>query len=212
MKKKPQSNRKNKPFAQKKTKADISFLVNKEELARMASAHIKKPLDCLAPLRKRFGAFLIDCLPVFLLGMVTEYPGTRYEYLIVIIKFFVLIMLFIVILYLLISRGQTIGKYFMDIQMLNVKSGEVADAKKLILVRPIFVWPIFILELFPGIEFVIFLKGLFLLIWLINILFIFRKNRRCLHDWIAGTVVANCKDAYLLRGRSQETMAVFGKI
>jgi len=82
--------------------------------------------------------------------------------------------------YLLHKYGQTIGKaeYGMRIEMLN---GEKASFQHIILWRYL---PILVLSFVP-------LIGQ-LIVGLINPLLIFRQDRRCLHDHIAGTQVRYC--------------------
>lgn len=79
--------------------------------------------------------------------------------------------------YLLYHYGQTIGKseFGMRIQLLN---GEKASLQHVMLSRYL---PIMLMNFVPVIG--QFLAGFF------NVLFIFGKQRRCLHDYIAGTEV-----------------------
>lgn len=79
--------------------------------------------------------------------------------------------------YLLYHYGQTIGKseFGMRIQLLN---GEKASLQHVMLWRYL---PIMLMNFVPVIG--QFLAGVF------NVLFIFGKQRRCLHDYIAGTEV-----------------------
>lgn len=79
--------------------------------------------------------------------------------------------------YLLYHYGQTIGKseFGMRIELLN---GDKASLQHVMLWRYL---PIMLLNFVPVIG--QFLSGIF------NVLFIFGKERRCLHDYIAGTRV-----------------------
>ena len=79
--------------------------------------------------------------------------------------------------YLLYHYGQTIGKseFGMRIQLLN---GEKASLQHVMLWRYL---PIVLITFVPVIG--QFLSGIF------NVLLIFGKQRRCLHDYIAGTEV-----------------------
>lgn len=79
--------------------------------------------------------------------------------------------------YLLYHYGQTIGKseFGMRIELLN---GDKASLQHVMLWRYL---PIMLLNFVPVIG--QFLSGVF------NVLFIFGKQRRCLHDYIAGTRV-----------------------
>ncbi|WP_299128883.1 RDD family protein [uncultured Vibrio sp.] len=80
--------------------------------------------------------------------------------------------------YLLHKKGQTIGKNLMDIAIVDMEGKQVGllniVGKRII--------PISIFVYIPVI-------GQFISI--LNYLFVFRKNRRCLHDLIAGTQVVS---------------------
>ncbi|WP_017035436.1 RDD family protein, partial [Vibrio genomosp. F10] len=78
--------------------------------------------------------------------------------------------------YLLHKRGQTIGKYVFDIAVVDLQ-GNKLGLPKLFVKRSI---PMAVLSYVP-------LIGGF--IPLVNVLFIFRKDKRCLHDLIASTQV-----------------------
>ena len=80
--------------------------------------------------------------------------------------------------WLLYRRGQTLGKAIMGIMIVDVDSGEKASFRKLILARMWFLATLYLL-LVPWL----------LLIPLIDHVFIFSKQRRCLHDLICGTSV-----------------------
>lgn len=79
--------------------------------------------------------------------------------------------------YLLATRSQSIGKYFMKTQIIDIQSGEPAGPLKTILIRLI------CNSLIAGIPCV---GGIYALV---DILMIFGSERRCLHDLLAGTVV-----------------------
>ena len=83
---------------------------------------------------------------------------------------------FLVNTYLLIKNGQTVGKRFLSIRISDRRSGAV----------PPF-WRLLVRVAVPSI-FGLFgaLGGLFSLV---DDLFIFSKDRRCIHDWIASTRV-----------------------
>jgi len=79
-------------------------------------------------------------------------------------------------LYLLTVDGQTIGKKVMKIKIVRIDTGENGGFMPNVLMR----W---------------LLNGLLALIpfyALVDILFIFREDRRCIHDMIAGTKVVRC--------------------
>ena len=80
--------------------------------------------------------------------------------------------------YLLNKKGQTIGKYLMEIAIVDMEG------------KPIGLYKIVGKRMIPMIAFTIIpITGH--LISMLDSLFIFRKNRRCLHDLIAGTQVVS---------------------
>ncbi|MDD5195063.1 MAG: RDD family protein [Candidatus Omnitrophica bacterium] len=80
--------------------------------------------------------------------------------------------------YLLSKRGQTIGKVVVKTKIVDVK-GSIPNFGKLLIYRYL------ILGIVAQIPFV---GGL---VCLANALFIFGKERRCIHDYLAGTWVVN---------------------
>ena len=92
-----------------------------------------------------------------------------------------LVLLFIVSIqmYLLIKYGQTIGKRALGIKIVNESHEGLPDFVKVILLRS------FVPNLLYGIPY----AGV--AICLADLLFIFRDDRRCLHDLIAQTKVIN---------------------
>jgi uncharacterized RDD family membrane protein YckC len=73
--------------------------------------------------------------------------------------------------------AQTIGKKLVGIQMVNVSDGKPASFSKLVLWRYL---PTVLLSQLPYLGAVLSL---------VDVLFIFRQDRRCVHDHIAGTRV-----------------------
>ena len=80
--------------------------------------------------------------------------------------------------YLLLKRGQTIGKVVVKTKIVDL-SGNIPNFGKLLVLR------YFLLGLVYQIPFIGGLGAL------VNALFIFGQERRCLHDYIAGTRVIN---------------------
>ncbi|MGE8499657.1 MAG: RDD family protein [Pseudomonas sp.] len=72
--------------------------------------------------------------------------------------------------------GQTVGKRVCKVRIVNMQ-GQIPDLAGLVLKRYVSVW---LLTLIPT------LGGL---LCIINYLFIFRRDRRCVHDHLAGTRV-----------------------
>ena len=77
--------------------------------------------------------------------------------------------------YLLATQGQTIGKRLLKIRIVGTDDGKVSVAKLLFLRQ----LPVQVLSILPVAMY---------LVW-IDILFIFGKSRRCVHDRLAGTKV-----------------------
>lgn len=79
-------------------------------------------------------------------------------------------------------RGQTLGKKLCGIGIVAIDQGHVTSAKpsfwKLILIRALF-FPRLFVAIIPWC----------VIVPLIDLVFIFRGDRRCLHDLISGTVV-----------------------
>ncbi len=86
------------------------------------------------------------------------------------------VMFFVVHGYLLATRGQTVGKMLAKIQIVDYHSDQILPFAKLIGLRYIPVW---LVSLIPYVNF----------LGVIDILFIFGRERRCVHDYIAGTKV-----------------------
>lgn len=78
--------------------------------------------------------------------------------------------------YLLVTRGQTIGKALCKIRIAR-PDGSIAPIGRILGLRDA---PLFVMSIWP-------LLGP--AYWAIDCLFIFRASRRCLHDQIADTVV-----------------------
>jgi len=79
--------------------------------------------------------------------------------------------------YLLHKRGQTIGKWALGIKIVSVAKNEILPLWKVFFVRHV---PQVLVAMIPIIGSIL---------TIINDLFIFRKDKRCVHDHIAGTKV-----------------------
>lgn len=80
--------------------------------------------------------------------------------------------------YLLLKRGQTIGKVIMKTRIVDL-DGEIPNFGRIFCLRYL---------LFGAATHIPILGSL---VVLADALFIFRKERRCLHDYVAGTKVVN---------------------
>lgn len=85
---------------------------------------------------------------------------------------------------LLTLRGQTVGKLCLGIQVVRSPEGTRAGFIKAVLLRSM----LFLILVFAG---SLSLGGIGLAVLLVDSLMIFRKDRRCLHDMVAETLVTN---------------------
>jgi uncharacterized RDD family membrane protein YckC len=83
--------------------------------------------------------------------------------------------------YLLHKYGQTIGKRLLGIRIVSASDGELVSLGKIFGLRYV---PIQIAGIIPVIGNIL---------PLVDVLFIFREDRRCLHDFIAGTKVVKVR-------------------
>jgi uncharacterized RDD family membrane protein YckC len=81
-------------------------------------------------------------------------------------------------IYLLHRSGQTIGKLAVNIKIVR-SDGSRAGLARLFFLRTLLIWILYWIPLFN------------LLFILIDVMFIFRHDRRCVHDFIADTKVVN---------------------
>lgn len=85
---------------------------------------------------------------------------------------------------LLTLRGQTVGKLCLGIQVVRSPEGTRAGFIKAVVLRSM----LFLILVFAG---SLSLGGIGLAVLLVDSLMIFRKDRRCLHDMVAETLVTN---------------------
>ncbi|MCY3003678.1 MAG: RDD family protein [Planctomycetota bacterium] len=143
----------------------------------------------LASRGERFAAALVDnlvylpcLLPLFLGNGFRAFIDPRYEELPnaagwagIGLAFLIGLAIFGVQIYLLVTEGATLGKRVMRIRIVTV-DGEPVGALQILLLRTVL----------PG------LAGFMCSIFsLIDALFIFGEQRRCVHDLMAGTVVVS---------------------
>ena len=81
--------------------------------------------------------------------------------------------------YLLVTKGQTLGKLALDIRIVDAASNGAATAVKILGLRYVLVMLVGAIPIIGG------------LLGIIDFLFIFREDRRCVHDLIAGTKVVS---------------------
>lgn len=94
--------------------------------------------------------------------------------------------------YLLASRGQTIGKFLMNIAIVSEDTHQVNPIGRLLILR---YFPIYILQLV--------MYFLYSIVFIIDAIFVFRKDRRTLHDMVAGTTVIDLKNWKQIQKRSE---------
>jgi len=80
--------------------------------------------------------------------------------------------------YFLAKSGQTIGKKIVKTRIVNL-DGEICPFAKMFLLRYAVLWIITIIPIIGNIY------------GLVNVLFVFGKEKRCIHDYIAGTRVVD---------------------
>ena len=83
--------------------------------------------------------------------------------------------------YLLVMRGQTVGKLMLGIRIVDSATGGKVSAAKVLGLRYI---------VFYGLQ-IIPVLGMRELVSFFDAVFIFRDDRRCLHDLLAGTKVVS---------------------
>jgi uncharacterized RDD family membrane protein YckC len=142
----------------------------------------------LASLGERLGAAVIDAIIMFVVVMVPiiifyggwsawmeDASSESFAFSLVSTAFSYL-MYVVVNGYLLAKNGQTVGKKIMDIKIVRT-DGSPASFARIVAVRALFENA---LLLIPVVD---------IWLWLIDVLFIFRRSRKCLHDTVADTIV-----------------------
>jgi uncharacterized RDD family membrane protein YckC len=92
------------------------------------------------------------------------------------------LLMLILQIYLLWTRSQTLGKYFVKAQVVDFETGEPANFLSCGVLR------IFVNGLISNLPCIGFIYGI------VDTLFIFRDDRRCIHDLIASTTVVDISD------------------
>lgn len=165
-----------------------------EEILKKEKVKNADSLPILASLTDRFAAALVDglisSLPLTIpMIIIFGFDGIKELYIKYGILYTLLILIagqlvfFLVNGRLLYKYGQSIGKRFLEIKIVDLQ-GNVPELFRSYGLR------YFVPSLFPLLP---FLGGL---ISLTDILFIFRKDRRCMHDHLASTRVINCSNDY----------------
>ncbi|MEW6645914.1 MAG: RDD family protein [Pseudomonadota bacterium] len=153
---------------------------------------IAGPQDRLAGRGQRLGAAIIDgiislvfVVPVMMLMGTFEYTqqGEEPPFMLTLAATVFAFVVFTLVHFVFLKRyGQTIGKWMLNIHIADME-GNKAEVGTILFRRYL---PISVVGLIP-------LVGQILP--LVDILFIFRKDRRCVHDIIAGTQVLRDRGA-----------------
>ncbi len=139
-----------------------------------------EPASELASPWVRLVAVIIDALIYFAVAVVAGIVGFLAfggEIAAVVLAVISAIVVFVIQMVLLGSRGQTIGKIAMKVRIIDSVTGMHPGWARLVLLRTI------LHGILTGIPFV---GGIY---WLVDALFIFRADHRTIHDLIAGTRV-----------------------
>lgn len=159
------------------------------ERAVLIDREIINRTPVIARRRERFAAAIIDAL-IFFIGMlpfiVMVKKGIISGHPLLLMTYSIgwsVAILLVVHGYTLAAFSQTIGKYYLGIHIEMIEGGQ-ASLMTVVAGRYL---PMFILTTIP------FVGGFF---GLINVVFIFRKDKRCLHDLIAGTRVCVSKSPH----------------
>ncbi len=149
-------------------------------------AAVNDPTPALAGRGQRLAAAMIDgiislalVLPVMFLMGTFDYTqrGEQPPFMLTLNATIFGFLVFMALHFVLLKKyGQTIGKWMLKIRIADL-NGDKPDLKTILLKRYL---PISVVGLIP-------VAGQFLP--MVDILFIFRKDRRCVHDLIAGTQV-----------------------
>ncbi|QDV45031.1 RDD family protein [Stieleria neptunia] len=149
----------------------------------------------LASRLSRLGAIIIDgflmMFIIFPIQIATDYTGramTGEVGLLEQLAMSVLGMIVFLILngYLLVTRGQSIGKLAAGIRIVDAETNELISFTRIYVYRYLWTLPFtFITLIIPGTTDDVFIS----LVFLVDALMIFRSDKRCLHDLIAGSKV-----------------------
>jgi len=145
-------------------------------------------VDGMAPLAsrgQRLAAAIVDSLVIggvnvgiaLGLGFYEDFPNIQLSYGQTVTLGAIGFVVWFVIQVSFLRQGQTLGKRALSIRMVDFRTGEVPPVTKLVFVRML---PVSVVSMIPII-------GGFLSI--IDVLFIFGDERRCVHDLIANTKV-----------------------
>ena len=138
-----------------------------------------QPTTELASPWARLAAFIIDTLiigiPALILGVVAFVSGEdEASFGLILAGLAIFIVILVVQLVLLGTRGQTIGKIALKIRIVDAQTGAHPGWPRLVLLRTVV----------NGI-----ITGILFIYWIVDSLFIFRGDHRTIHDLYSGTRV-----------------------
>ena len=172
-------------YPQRAEEIDALIAQKRAEQPESAGPTQSKTLGELASRGDRFIAALVDgvigllaAIPIFMWVGLESFKAASLIQLLAFLGYGMLVTL-LLHGYLLHHYGQTIGKRLMAIRI-ETLDGKPANLKRVLLLRLL---PMQVINCIPFVG--------QLLVGLINPLFIFGKNRRCLHDYFAKTQVCN---------------------
>jgi len=153
--------------------------------------------DFLASRGARFAAWLLDgivqtvaaislfLVPGFIDVMLDEEPATDFALGSILLALLLPLGFWIFQMYLLTRDGQTLGKKILGIRVVDHQAGTNPGFARVVLMRTVL----------PGV-----IDACVKIFWLIDGLFIFGAEKRCVHDHMAGTKVVR-KDAPMVDPR-----------
>lgn len=202
--------------SKKYRKNEITFNVSKKEMAELKNKTTKGSSQELADRSDRLLAALIDLLPIvvvillfllfaglfFLKGIFGKsgYPQideafhSNFKAIVRITGWGFAQVFGLVNTFLLWTRAQTIGKYYRSIRIVNNKTGDDLDLINILVLRPlpfVIAYAFFLIASISGQPQYEIIPVLFMLF---DVLFIFRSDRRCIHDLISGAKVVKCEN------------------
>ncbi len=150
-------------------KGETATKIGNEVLAERGTRWLAKFIDGLLIIP----AFVIALVIISIMGADPNDQSSDWVF------WVILFILFAIQAYYLTVEGQSLGKRWLKIRIVDAETQRVGGFSKNVLVRSVLN---FILSFVP-------------VYGLVDVLFIFREDRRCVHDLMAGTIVVNAKGA-----------------
>lgn len=146
-----------------------------------------------SPIKRLVATFIDFILSLFIVVTILKisYPSSNLVDSILKMPIFVLVIYMIIMCIINIRYlfyGQTIGKKLMQIQV-RTKNGNVASFARMFIIR-IFIWNIVFYAVYCLFKHHHYQNVADILVTLSSFL-VFTPSRRCLHDYLAGTIVTN---------------------